>query len=122
MNRPVLLLLAALGPALAAWADPAAVDASLTLGQAQQEALDHSPLYLIAQAKDAEENWGKVEAGADFMPRVDLQATHFGQVQFQTLAFDLGGQPGIFPEVFPYTSLGFNAEWTLFEGLSGWSK
>ncbi|HXB96574.1 MAG TPA: TolC family protein [bacterium] len=118
MNRPVLLLLAALGPALAAWADPAAVDASLTLGQAQQEALDHSPLYLIAQAKDAEENWGKVEAGADFMPRLDLQATHFGDVKFLTLPFQ--GQS--FPEAFPYSDLGLNAEWTLFEGLSGWSK
>jgi outer membrane protein TolC len=119
VNRILVFLSAALALASsAAWADPAPGNAALSLGQAQQEALDHSPLYLLAQAKDAEANWGKVEAGADFMPRLDLQATHFSNVKFLTLP--VNGQ--VFPEAFPYSALGLNAEWTLFEGLSGWSR
>ncbi|HTB34457.1 MAG TPA: TolC family protein [bacterium] len=119
MNRTIAWMSAALALATsAAWADPAPGDTSLTLGQAQQEALDHSPLYLLAQAKDAEENWAKVAAGAAFMPRVDLQATHFSNVKFLTLPFN--GQA--FPEAFPYSDLALNGEWTLFEGFAGLSR
>jgi outer membrane protein TolC len=119
VNRTIVWMSAAAALATsAAWADPAPGDAALSLGQAQQEALDHSPLYLLAQAKDAEENWGKVAAGAAFMPRVDLQATHFSNVKFQTLAIP----GGVFDEVFPYSSLGFNGEWTLFQGFAGLSR
>ncbi|HXC64063.1 MAG TPA: TolC family protein, partial [bacterium] len=121
MNRiltMLLLLSAALLATSAAWADPAPGDAALSLVQAEQEALDHSPLYLSAQAKDADENWGKVAAGAAFMPRVDLQATHFSNVKFQTLAIP----GGTFDEVFPYSDLALNGEWTLFEGFAGLSR
>jgi len=116
--------LLALGPVSARAADDASADTAGALGleQAQQEAVAHSPQALMSAAKADERRWGKVEAGSAFLPQVSLDASHFSQVQYQELAVSLGPISGNFPEVFPYSALGFDAHWTLFEGLAGLSR
>ena len=95
---------------------------SLSLDAAQQEALAHSPAALMSAAKASEDHWGEVDALSGFLPQVSLDASHFSRVQYQELAVNLGSISGNFPEVFPYSSLGFDAHWTLFEGLAGLAR
>jgi outer membrane protein TolC len=110
---------------LLAWGGLVRADepASLTLDQAQEEAQEHSPRYLKARFADEEAGWQKTDAVSAFLPKLSLEGSHFADVKFQQLSFSLNpGSPSIvFPEVYPYSTLGLEGRWKLFDGFAGYS-
>jgi outer membrane protein TolC len=94
--------------------------ASLSLEDAQKEALEHSPLYHKAQDAERETGWGQMEALSDgFVPHVSAKGQDFfrGAVKYGSEEVNFGGSPLNFPENYPETSLSLDASFDLFDGF-----
>jgi outer membrane protein TolC len=93
---------------------------SLTLEDAQKEALDHSPIYRKAQDAEREAGWGQLEAVSDgFVPHISAKGQDFfrGAVKYGSEEVNFGGSPINFPENFPETTLSLDASFDLFDGF-----
>jgi outer membrane protein TolC len=94
---------------------------SLSLGTAQKEALEHSPVYRRAQDAERETGWGQLEAVSDgFLPHVSIKGEHFFDEQYSNLNVQFGGPSAPllqFPGIYPQTSLTLDASFDLFDGF-----
>ncbi len=129
----LLALLAVSAASLALAQDVAAPTSTLTLDQAQKEALENSPVYRGAQDAEKEAGWEQLEAvSKGFLPQVTVQGQHFFNdelfgstndnytqisVQFSN-TFPLVTIPGIYPN----TTLTLSASYDLFDGFSNIHK
>ncbi|HJT23307.1 MAG TPA: TolC family protein [bacterium] len=130
------LLLLAVSAAPLAWGeDPApatsasSVQTTLTLEQAQKEALEHSPVYRSAQDEEREAGWGQLEAvSKGFLPHVSIEGQHFFNNElFGNSTYDYtllhvqfsNAFPALdFPGIYPNTTLTLTASYDLFDGFS----
>lgn len=109
----------AAGQAHAQDAAPARVAGELTLAAAQEEALEHSPLYRRAQDREREAGWEQWEAfSRGFMPHVRVSGRHIFSVNYASEGVNFTG-PSYSPflENFPNTSLSLDADFDLFDGF-----
>ncbi|HTC20698.1 MAG TPA: TolC family protein, partial [bacterium] len=94
--------------------------ASLSMEDAQKEALEHSPLYHKAQDAEREAGWGQMEALADgFVPHLSAKGQDFfrGAVKYASEEVNFGGSPLSFPENYPETTLSLDASFDIFDGF-----
>ncbi len=91
---------------------------SLTLEEAQKEALEHSPEYRRAQDAEKEAGWEQLEAWSKgFLPHVTASGKHFFDTQYAFEEVAFGALSGAFPENFPKTTLSLDADFDLFDGF-----
>jgi outer membrane protein TolC len=93
---------------------------SLTLEQAQKEALQNSPDYRAAQDVEKEAGWEQLEAvSKGFLPSVTVSGKQFFATQYAQEGVNFLGpnQYSPFPENFPNTTLALDANFDLFDGF-----
>ncbi len=116
-----LLFVSFLGLARAQEGASPIVSGSLTLEDAQKEALDHSPVYRKAQDVEREAGWSQLEAVSDgFIPHVSAKGQDFlrgDAIKYASEEVNFGGTPINFPENFPETTLSLDASFDLFDGF-----
>ena len=129
----LLALLAVSAASLALAQDAAVPTSTLTLDQAQKEALENSPVYRGAQDAEREAGWEQLEAvSKGFLPQVTVQGQHFfnnelfGNTSFDytNLSVQFQGAPQAinFPGIYPNTTLTLSASYDLFDGFSNIHK
>lgn len=108
---------------------PASLSATLTLEQAQKEALEHSPEYHQAQSREKEKSWGQLEAVSEgFLPHVHVKGQYFlPDPDYTTLnvGFALGPGPAAsfnFPGIFPEKTVALDADFDIFDGFKNFHK
>jgi len=78
-----------------------------------------SPRLQKAQSQNNESYWRKVESISGFLPKIDVKATHFFDVQY--VLTDVRLNPSLpassIPNVIPATVYGVGFNWTLFDGM-----
>ena len=99
---------------------------TLTLEDAQKEALSHSPVYRRSQDAEQEAGWGQLEAISDgFLPHVHLKGQYFlPDPEYTNLhvAFPGSSQPITFPGIYPEKTLSLDADLDLFDGFKNIHK
>ena len=99
---------------------------SLSLEDAQKEALEHSPLYRKAQDAEKETGWGQMEAISDgLIPHLSVKGDHFFDEKYSDLNVQFGGPSAPllqFPGIYPQTSLTLDASFDLFDGFKNIHK
>lgn len=123
-----LLALLAVSAASLALAQDAAVSDStstLTLDQAQKEALENSPVYRGAQDAEREAGWQQLEAvSKGFLPQVTVSGKQFFAEKYSQEGVNFLGpsQYSAFLQNFPNTSLSLDASFDLFDGFGNIHK
>jgi len=109
------ILAGTLAPVFADTAD----QSQLTLEGAQQEAVKQSPYYQKAQAFESETSWGQVRSLAEgFLPQLTISGQTFFAENYSYLNVEFGSpNPIQFPELYPQTSLTFDAKMDIFDGF-----
>jgi outer membrane protein TolC len=95
------------------------VQTSLTLDDAQNQALQQSPDYQKAHALESEMSWHQVQSlGEGFLPQVSISGQHFFAENYSYLNVEFGSPTPIqFPEIYPQTSLNLDAKMDIFDGF-----
>lgn len=92
---------------------------TLTLEEAQKEAVERSPLYHESQAAEREASWGQFEAlSQGFLPHVSIDGKYFMSEKYGEEMIAFSG-PNLIPfvENFPVATLTLDAQYDLFDGL-----
>ena len=92
---------------------------TLTLSDAQDQALQQSPDYQKAHALESEMSWHQYQSLAEgFLPQVSISGQHFFAENYSYLNVQFGSPNTIqFPEIYPQTSLNLDAKIDLFDGF-----
>jgi outer membrane protein TolC len=92
---------------------------SLTLDDAQNQALQQSPDYQKAHALESEMSWHQYQSIAEgFLPQVSITGQHFFTENYSYLNVEFGSPtPLQFPEIYPQTSLNLDAKMDIFDGF-----
>src|SRR5665213_3415841 len=92
---------------------------SLTLSDAQEQALQQSPDYQKAHALESEMSWHQVQSLAEgFLPQLSISGQHFFAENYSYLNVEFGSPTPIqFPEIYPQTNLNFDAKMDIFDGF-----
>jgi outer membrane protein TolC len=91
---------------------------SLSVEKAVQEGLGQSPTIKKYEASSHEASWGKLLGMSTLLPHLDIKGEHDFSTEYQSVPVSLGSLTAAVPEVYPKTSLGIEASWTLFDGLA----
>ena len=94
----------------------------LSLDQALKEAQGGSLEIQVSDARRESSDWGSVEARAAFLPQLNLDATHFFSIKYQTLDLQFGGALTTFPFVTPATTYALNASWNIFNSFQDFDR
>src|SRR5277367_3359220 len=90
----------------------------LSLTQAIDEGIGHSPLLAQYRSARDEADWGRSLSRSAFLPQIDLKAEHVLSAQYETLPVTLGSLTAAVPIVSPRSAFGAGASWTLWDGLA----
>ena len=117
-NSLILMLGILFGLLAPVFADTSA-QTSLTLDDAQNQALQQSPDYQKAHALESEMSWHQVQSLAEgFLPQVTISGQHFFAENYSYLNVEFGSPTPIqFPEIYPQTSLNLDAKMDIFDGF-----
>lgn len=117
-NNLILMLGILCGSITPVFADTS-VQTSLTLDDAQNQALQQSPDYQKAHALESEMSWHQVQSlGEGFLPQVSISGQHFFAENYSYLNVEFGSPTPIqFPEIYPQTSLNLDAKMDIFDGF-----
>ncbi len=121
MNCRRILFVSILAASTAGWAQdqPLPAGQTLTVEEAQQEAVERSPFYHQAQAAEREASWGQFEAlSQGFLPHVSIGGKYFMSEKYGQEMIAFPGSGSIpFIENFPVATLALDAQYDLFDGL-----
>ena len=117
-NSLILMLGILCGSLAPVFADTSA-QTSLTLDDAQNQALQQSPDYQKAHALESEMSWHQYQSIAEgFLPQVSISGQHFFTENYSYLNVEFGSPtPLQFPEIYPQTSLNLDAKMDIFDGF-----
>jgi len=117
-NSLILMLGILCGSLAPVFADTSA-QTSLTLDDAQNQALQQSPDYQKAHALESEMSWHQYQSIAEgFLPQVSITGQHFFTENYSYLNVEFGSPtPLQFPEIYPQTSLNLDAKMDIFDGF-----
>jgi outer membrane protein TolC len=117
-NSLILMLGILCGSLSPVFADTS-VQTSLTLDDAQDQALQQSPDYQKAHALESEMSWHQYQSIAEgFLPQVSISGQHFFAENYSYLNVEFGSPTPIqFPEIYPQTSLNLDAKMDIFDGF-----
>jgi outer membrane protein len=91
---------------------------SLSLDQALQEGVGFSPTLKKYESAKDEASWGTTLGFSGLLPHVSLVGDHDFSAQYESVPVSLNGEAVPVPIVFPRTSYGVEAQWTVFDGLA----
>jgi outer membrane protein TolC len=91
---------------------------SLTLESAIDEGLGKSPTTKKYQSAEDAAGFEANLGFSGLVPHVSLLAQHNFATQYETVPVSLGPVTASVPEVYPQTSYGVEANWTIFDGLA----
>lgn len=84
------------------------------VSMAQERSPDHQKLK--AQTKMMQ--WEGNQGWLNLLPTLTLNAQHVFQKKYQVLDVNLGGISASLPQIYPTTTTGLEARWTLFDGFA----
>ena len=95
----------------------------LTLSQALDEGLNHSPEIQRARAASDESHWKRYEAlGGGFLPKLEVDAHHYLNEQYTTTSLSLGGPAISFSGFYPTDVAALEFSLPIFDGLGNIRK
>jgi outer membrane protein TolC len=95
---------------------------TLSIEDALKEANAQSPEIQVSEAQADQSDFGKLEANANFLPHLSLDAIHYFDIKYQTLEVTEFGPPIEFPFVSPSTIYSLNVEWNIFNGFQDYDR
>lgn len=91
---------------------------ALTLQEATDFASANSHELKIAALEARSADAGHDKAMSAFLPKVDLVARHLFTERFEELEIEFGGGTFVMPAIQPYSLLGLQLRWDLFNGFA----
>lgn len=116
MRTPWLFFLLSVFSALPAFA------ATLTLGEALEEALANSPRLQRSESQREEAHWKKTEAYSGFLPSVSVSGNRLLQKKYTLTDITFGGANVSIPQILPTTIWSLNGQLPLFDGFASTNR
>jgi outer membrane protein TolC len=102
-----------------ALAQSSGAQSNLTLDQAVEEGLHHSPQIQKSRAVAKEYQWKKFESlGQGFLPKISVSGTHYFQNQYEVTQVNLGAGALAFPGFYPNTQFSLEVKIPVFDGFA----
>lgn len=95
---------------------------SMTVQQAVEEALSHSPKVQKSESIYRETGWKKTESYSGFLPTLNAQASYLLDKKYALVDVNLNNAPLTIPQVIPTTNLYLTAQWNIFDGFQSTNR
>lgn len=95
---------------------------SLTVGQAVDEALGHSPKVQKSESVYRETGWKKTESYAGFLPTLTASGSYLFDKKYALTDVNIGNGPLTIPQIVPTTNFLLTAQWSVFDGFRSMNR